>query len=82
MNINNRFSVTIQNFPKRTVKNMKKNSNKIFENIKSIDKKSKIIFTKGTLVNVFELLTMLNFLYIDVMYKYWNINIQASKYKK
>lgn len=82
MNINNRFSVTIQNFPKRTVKNMKKNSNKIFENIKSIDKKSKIIFTKGTLVNEFELLTMLNFLYIDVMYKYWNINIQASKYKK
>lgn len=61
---------------------MKKNSNKIFENIKSIDKKSKIIFTKGTLVNEFELLTMLNFLYIDVMYKYWNINIQASKYKK
>lgn len=82
MNINNRFSVTIQNFPKRTVKNMKKNSNKIFENIKSIDKKSKIIFTKGTLVNEFELLTMLNFLYIDVMYKYWNINIQVSKYKK
>lgn len=61
---------------------MKKNSNKIFENIKSIDKKSKIIFTKGTLVNEFELLTMLNFLYIDVMHKYWNINIQASKYKK
>lgn len=61
---------------------MKKNSNKIFENIKSIDKKSKIIFTKGTLVNEFELLTMLNFLYIDVMYKYWNINIQVSKYKK
>lgn len=54
---------------------MKKNSNKIFENIKLIDKKSKIIFIKGILVNEFELLIMLNFLYIDVMYKYWNINI-------
>lgn len=54
---------------------MKKNSNKIFENIKLIDKKSKIIFIKGILVNEFELLIMLNFLYVDVMYKYWNINI-------